>query len=177
MYCVYVTTYLGDRLPRFYVGSSSLHKVINEKYRGSVSSKEWKNIWTEELNNNPHLFETSVIGTYDTRQEALQAELDFQIKENVVNSPDWINKSLAQPNGFFGMDVTGANNPKFGSNRTGEKHKGGENISKALQEFFSSDASANHRTSSRDRLKQNNPTFNPEIMSKIKETWKKAILF
>jgi hypothetical protein len=172
MYCVYVTAYSGEKLPKYYVGSTSVDKIKNG-YRGSVSSKEWGFIWNMELKQNPQLFSTLIISTHDTRSEALEAELDYQIKNNVVISEQWINKSLAQPNGFFGMDVSGENNPMYGKNRTGENHKGGENISKSLQEFFQSDKSDNHRKSSSDRLKINNPTKNPEIIKKMKEIWVK----
>ena len=171
MYCVYLTTYAGDKLPPFYVGSTSKQK-ITEGYKGSVSSAEWKAIWEYELKNHPDLFNTWIISEHSTRKEALEAELKYQIENNVVESTQWINKSLAQPNGFFGMDVSGKNNPMYGSNRTGEKHKGGENISAALQNFFMSEQSQNHRQSSRSRFKTCNPTSNPETLQKIKQTWK-----
>ena len=172
MYCVYITTYVGTKLPKYYVGSTSVKK-IQDGYRGSVSSKRWSDIWILEIKQNPHLFNTDIVSLHETRLEALQAELDYQIENNVVVSEEWINKSLARPLGFFGMDVSGKNNPMYGTIRKGEKHKGGENISKSLQEFFESDRSKNHRKSSSDRLKINNPSKNPETIKKIKETWVK----
>jgi hypothetical protein len=171
MYCVYITTYTGDKLPKFYVGSTSIEK-IKKGYNGSVASKQWGNIWNREIKEMPHLFDTQIISEHETRKDALEAELEFQLIQNVVESSEWVNKSLAQPDGFFGMDVSGKNNPMYGSNRTGEKHKGGENISSALQEFFKSDKSSNHRKTSSDRLKLQNPTQDPETLAKIKETWK-----
>jgi len=171
MYCVYLTTYAGDKLPPYYVGSTSKQKIA-KGYKGSVSSAEWKPMWEYELKNHPDLFNTWIISEHTTRKEALEAELKYQVENNVVESKNWVNKSLAQPDGFFGMDVSGKNNPMYGSNRTGEKHKGGENISAALQEFFLSEKSQNHRESSRARWKQNNPSYNPETMQKIKQTWK-----
>lgn len=171
MYCVYITTYNGDILPRFYVGSSSIKKV-NNGYRGSVSSIKWKNIWKSELIENPNLFTTEIISVHSTRKEALDAELLFQIDANVVSSEQWINMSFARTNGFFGMDVSGENNPMYGSIRKGEIHNGGKNIAKSLRKFFDSDQSDNHRKCSSDRMKSNNPTTNSEILIKIKNIWK-----
>ena len=171
MYCVYVTTYSGNKFPNKYIGSTSSKRLENG-YKGSVSSKQYRNLWKEELLNNPHLFSIEVISLHQTREEALKAELDFQLKNDVVSSTEWINKSLALPNGFFGMDVSGKNNPMFGKSRKGEKHNGGENISKALNSFFLSEKSVNHRNLSRSRLKSHNPMYDDNIKDKIKETWK-----
>ena len=38
MYCVYITTYNGYKLPKYYIGSTSTKKIESEKYYGSVSS-------------------------------------------------------------------------------------------------------------------------------------------
>lgn len=54
-YCVYLTIYTGNKLPIFYIGSTSVKKFMNG-YRGSVSSKEYGKIWKEEIKLNPHLF-------------------------------------------------------------------------------------------------------------------------
>lgn len=172
MYCVYITYYYGDQLPPKYIGSSSIEK-IKEGYLGSVSSLEYKERWEYEKQNHPELFETEIVSTHHTRVEALEEELHLQRKYDVVESKEWINKSYAIPNGFFGMDVSGKNNPMYGRVRKGEKHKGGENISKALQEFFDDpERSRNHRENSRKMLKKNNPMSNPEVIEKNKMIWK-----
>lgn len=173
MFCVYITTYLGNKLPKYYVGSTSIKK-IEEGYRGSVHSIEWKYLWELELKQSPTLFQTKIISVHSSRKEALEAELKFQVENNVVSSDEWVNKSLAQPNGFFGMDVSGSNNPMFGKIRRGEKHKGGENISNSLKSFFESEKSKNHRSSSSQRMKENNPSSNHETMLKIKNAWKES---
>lgn len=169
MFCVYVTEYLGDKLPKWYVGSSSISKV-NSGYKGSVSSYQWKSLWESEPDN---LFVTRIISEHITRKDAFEAELKYQIDNDVVKSDEWVNKSLAQPDGFFGMDVSGKNNPMYGKSRKGETHKGGENISKALQYVH-------HHTSrgkelaemSSKRMKLNNPSKDPETLKKMKNTWK-----
>jgi len=135
MYCVYLTEYVGDKMPKFYVGSTSCIK-IDKGYRGSVSSKEFHDVWLEETTNNPHLFSTIIISVHANRKEALDAELAFQLENDVVCREDFINKSLCKKNGFFGMDVSGDKNPMYGCSRSGEKHSGGENISRALKEFY-----------------------------------------
>jgi len=44
IYCVYITIYRGNKLPPFYIGYSTPEKIKNG-YRGSVSSRQYKNIW------------------------------------------------------------------------------------------------------------------------------------
>lgn len=121
MYCVYLTTYLGDALPPFYIGSSSIEKIENG-YKGSVLSKRWKNIWNDEIKNNPQLFRVEIIKTFHTRQEATNYEHDYQKKHDVVNSEKYANMAYATKNGFFGRDVSGSNNPMY---------KNGQKIAKA----------------------------------------------
>ena len=121
MYCVYLTSYSGVKLPPKYVGSTSIKK-FNTGYHGSVRSKKYKTIWKEELKNNPTLFSSSILSTHATREEALTAELNFQIENNVVKNEDYINLAFASQNGFFGKDVSGVNNPMFGKKHS-EKSK------------------------------------------------------
>jgi len=116
-YCVYLTTYFGNKLPMFYLGSSSVKKVQNG-YKGSVSSKKYKQIWKEELKQNPQLFKTQIISYYTTRIEATEKENQFQLKLNVVKSPLYMNTSNAIPNGIYGVSMKGENNPMFGKTRS-----------------------------------------------------------
>jgi len=171
LYCVYLTTYAGTKLPKFYVGSSSIKNVENG-YKGSVSSKEFRAIWLTELTSHPELFSTQIISKHATREEALLAERDYQLVNNVVRNENFINKALAQPTGFFGMNVAGAANPMFGANRTGETHKGGENISIALKAKYASGELDHQRQESSNRMSRENPSQNPKIMNKLKKKWK-----
>jgi len=113
IYCVYITLYRGNRLPPFYIGSSSVER-IHSGYRGSVRSKEYKQIWNEEIKNSSYLFETKIISLHSTRREATEKELKIHLLLDVVNNKLYSNKSTAMINGFFGMDVSGKNNPNFG---------------------------------------------------------------
>lgn len=169
MYCVYITEYSGKNLPRFYIGSTSVDK-INAGYRGSVSSIKYRDIWESEPS---QLFNTKIIKTFEDRAAALSYELELHKELNVVDSPDYINMSYAQPDGFFGRDVSGSSNPMYGKSRKGEIHKGGDNISKSLKEMY---ASTQHGKSmkeeSRRRLTENNPSKDPNIIESNKKKWK-----
>ena len=115
-YVVYHTTYSGDKFPANYIGSTSLRK-FKSGYKGSVASKNYKSIWDSELKENPHLFSVIIISYHDTRPEATYKELQLQKIFNVVENPLFVNMSYAKPNGFFGKDNSGPNNPMYGKKR------------------------------------------------------------
>jgi hypothetical protein len=135
MYCVYLTEYNGNLLPKYYIGSSSV-KRVKGGYHGSVASNEYKEIWDTEIFEHPELFITFILTKHKTRKKALEFELDYQIKNDVVKNPNYINKSLARPNGFHGMDVSGEKNPMYGRSRVGEIHNNGKNVSIGLKRFY-----------------------------------------
>lgn len=112
-YCVYVTIYYGDKMPMYYIGSTSLKK-IKRGYIGSVRSREFSEIWKSEKENNQQLFKTEILIKCHSRKYALLQEKFLQITLGVVKSNLFINKSIAAVNGFFGMNVTGKNNGMFG---------------------------------------------------------------
>lgn len=134
-YCVYITHYSGDKVPPNYIGSSTIKK-IQKGYKGSVKSKKYKNIWENELKNNYNLFDTYIISTHYTRQEALYKELKLQKILNVVKNPLFANQSYAIPNGYFGMDVSGKNNPNYNKKWNKKRKKKSSDImkSKEMQE-------------------------------------------
>lgn len=149
IYCTYLTVYSGNKLPPFYIGSTSVDK-INKGYHGSVSSKKYKQIWYSELKNNPNLFRTHIITTHSTREEAIEMEYKFQRKLNVVKSKLYINQSLANVRGYHGRSVSGENNPFFGrehsieskrkiseSNRGINNHMFGKNLSEQTKKTIS----------------------------------------
>jgi hypothetical protein len=106
-YCVYHTTYSGYQLPANYIGSTSVKKINEDSYHGSVKSKSYKSIWLSELKEHPELFKTEIISYHDTRPDATYKELQLQKIFNVVKNPLFINMSYAAPNGFFGMSTKG----------------------------------------------------------------------
>ena len=72
-YCVYFTAYSGNKLPPFYIGYSTVENV-QKGYVGSVSSKEYKEIWNSEKEINMSKFKTRIIKTFNTSKEARQYE-------------------------------------------------------------------------------------------------------
>lgn len=117
MYCVYLTKYLGDKLPPLYIGSTSVEKIRNG-YKGSVASLKYGSIWKEEINNNPDLFEVTILSEHTSREDALSNEYRLHLKFDVVKSPLFINQSNACVDGCFGMDVSGQLNPMYGVEKT-----------------------------------------------------------
>lgn len=116
-YVVYITYYTGSKLPPWYIGSTYEEKIING-YNGTITSKEFSNIYKEEQNNNKGLFRTKIISFWKTREEAYKEELRLQIKHKVVNNKKYFNKSYA--NEGFGKDQVGENNSMFGRNHSQE---------------------------------------------------------
>jgi hypothetical protein len=189
-YCVYLTCYKGNKLPPFYIGSSTIEKIKNG-YRGSVSSKVYKNIWKTEIKNNSHLFKTIIISNHDTREEALEKENKFQHALNVVHNNLYINKSYAAKNGFFGRDVKGQFNPRYGvkvlpetrlkiSNSNLGKKWSDEQHAKFLDysnEYWNSERGINEKQYRSEKYSgENNPMFGKSAMKGKKhseETCKK----
>lgn len=94
IYCVYLTTYRGNRLPPFYIGSKDI-KSVNSGYRGSVTSKEHRAVFKTELTTNNHLFNTRIISVHSTREEAYLAERKIHTALQVHTNPLYINKTIA----------------------------------------------------------------------------------
>lgn len=102
-YCVYLTSYYGCKLPPkheginitpyLYIGYTSV-KNIKKGYRGSVESKQYKEIWKNEVKNNKEVFDTVIISYHTTKEDAIKAETELQRKCDVVNSPLYINKHI-----------------------------------------------------------------------------------
>lgn len=112
-YCVYLTVYRGTLLPPRYIGSSTVQKVLGG-YNGTVKSKDFKEAYHQEQRVNKHLFRSRILMVFQTQTEAVEAELKLQLKHNVVRSEKYMNCAYAQPNGFFGKDITGDKHPFFG---------------------------------------------------------------
>ena len=112
-YCVYLTTYVGNKLPPFYIGSTNIQK-INSGYKGSIKSKKYKAKFQEELYKNPHLFKTQIVALYFSRKKAQYKEKQLQTKLNVVKSEMYMNMSIAKDFGWFGMKSSKEDSPVFG---------------------------------------------------------------
>lgn len=94
MYATYLTIYKGNKLPPFYIGHAKLSNLENG-YLGSVGSKEYKDIWLEEIKENRGLFKNVILKRFQTKAEALQHEEYIQLKFDVHKNPLYINRAVA----------------------------------------------------------------------------------
>jgi hypothetical protein len=106
IYVTYLTIYLGNLMPMFYIGYTSLSN-IERGYHGTVTSKRYKKIWKQELRDNPHLFKTIVLTRHDVKADAHDRERRFQKQLGVVKNPLYINLSDGKQ-----FDRTGVKNKK-----------------------------------------------------------------
>jgi hypothetical protein len=88
IYCVYLTTYRGNKLPPFYIGKTNVYK-IEHGYRGSVSSNQYKSIWLSELKT--HLFKTIILKRFDNKYESSEYEIKLLRHFNAHKNPMYIN--------------------------------------------------------------------------------------
>ena len=77
VYVIYLTEYLGTKLPRWYIGSTFKDNILKNNYNGSPKSKMWKTIYKEEQINNKHLFKTEIIYECYDREVAIDIERKF----------------------------------------------------------------------------------------------------
>ena len=90
MYCVYLTIYKGNKLPPFYIGSTSIEKIY-KGYKGSVESKKYGKIWKNEIKNCSDLFCVKIISVHNTREEAYDKELKFLKHLKIQNNELYVN--------------------------------------------------------------------------------------
>lgn len=121
MFVTYLTIYRGNKLPPFYIGSTSLKKFL-EGYNGTILSKKYKSIYQKEQKEHPELFDSLIIDEFVTREEATECERRYQKQMDVVKNKLFFNMSIAAPDGCFGMDTSGKNHPLYGT------HNGKGNI-------------------------------------------------
>jgi hypothetical protein len=119
MYVTYLIIYCGEKLPPFYIGSTSLNKIENG-YRGSVRSKKYSEIFKRELKDNFDLFNVLIFSKHINRKDAYETELKLQKYFNVVKSKYFYNQALASAGGMAGMDISGKNNPMYGKKHSEE---------------------------------------------------------
>jgi hypothetical protein len=103
---------------------------------GSIKSKKYKDIWNLELKVNPNLFSIEIISYHDTRLDAIHKELQIQKIFNVAKNPLFVNMAYAAPNGFFGMDVSGKNNPNYNNKWLPDKKLEQSKVHKELRKQF-----------------------------------------
>jgi len=119
IYCVYLTTYKGSKLPPFYIGSSSVERVKNG-YHGSVASKRYKSTWYDELEKNPQLFFTRIISTHKNRKEATYKECSLQEATNAPANALYINEAYAKAGFAYGKKQSPNHIKKRADSRRGK---------------------------------------------------------
>jgi hypothetical protein len=95
MFVTYLTVYSGDKLPAFYIGSTTAERIASG-YHGSVRSSVYRDVWASELKEHPELFETRVLTKHETRNESLDEEERIQKLFDVVRSSLFVNKAYAR---------------------------------------------------------------------------------
>lgn len=112
IYVVYLTVYNGNKLPPYYIGSTTKNKIKNG-YCGSVSSKKYKSIWLKEKKEHFKQFETIIIKEFNNRKKAFKYESKLQKEHGVVANPLFINMAYANATGTFSTGLCGENNPFY----------------------------------------------------------------
>jgi hypothetical protein len=123
-FIVYLTKYSGDKLPPWYIGSSTKDR-IEEGYTGSVTSRKWKEIYYSEKEKNPNLFKTRILSYHETRCDAVCEEYRLHKMHNVVKSDKYFNEAYATKGGCFTRDKAGELNPMYGRGELVSGNKNG----------------------------------------------------
>lgn len=106
-FVVYLTTYYGNKMPMFYIGYS--YNVKERKYYGTPSSKQYKNIWKEELKNNPQLFKIKILKEFSNNiKQAKKYETYIQSFYNVHKNSLFINMCIQHEN-YYSIAMTEEN--------------------------------------------------------------------
>ncbi len=121
-FVVYLITYTNETTCLKYIGHTSLKKW-DEGYYGSVSSQKYKIFWKNEVKHNKRCFTRSILSKHETRADALAEEYRLHILHDVVNSPDFVNMTLATSTKFSMKDRSHSEETKrkIGNSNTGSK--------------------------------------------------------
>jgi hypothetical protein len=122
-FCVYLTIYRGNKLPPFYIGYTSLNNY-KSGYFGTVSSKEYKDVWKSELQNNLQHFKCILLKTFETKEDAKEYETYIQRFQKVHKNPLFMNKCINGEKFFCTghsaetiQKISGKNNHAYGKPR------------------------------------------------------------
>nr|CAI3971128.1 homing endonuclease [Ochrobactrum phage ORM_20] len=155
-YCTYLTIYKGEKMPSFYIGYAKV-SAIEKGYRGSVSSKSYKNLWDKEIKENPHLFRVKILEIFNTWKEAHYKEIELLEHFDVRNSSLFINKGIFKYHLKVGK---GVHHPFYGKMSGKDNKFYGRTHSKETRERWSL-----------KRKGKNNPFFGKEHSEETKSRW------
>ncbi len=120
IYCTYITFYYGNKLPLYYIGYSSVDNILNRNYRGTVTSREYHEVWKEEIKQNPHLFKTKIIKKFETKAEAKKHECYLQLHLKVHKNPLYTNKTVNYEKFFSSSPPSEETRKKIGDSNRGK---------------------------------------------------------
>jgi hypothetical protein len=179
-FCTYLTVIYHEELPFMYIGSGKTKDVLSGKYKGSVSSKEYKDIFNRLKKEQPHLIQSEVINQFVTYQEALAEEIKLHAMYDVALCPVFMNKARATTtaftrDGLLNSKETRAKISKAGKGREfTQEHK--DNLSKALKGKSKSPASEETRAKiskgNKGKKRKLPPPVSKETKKKISESSK-----
>lgn len=95
MFVTYLTVYSGEKLPPFYIGSTTEERLA-KGYHGSIRSVKYRAIWEQEIIDHPELFETRILTSHDAREDSLIKEEEIQKMFDAVKSPLFTNMAYAR---------------------------------------------------------------------------------
>jgi hypothetical protein len=92
-FCTYLTVIYYEDLPFMYIGSGKTKDVLSGKYKGSVTSKQYKNIFNKLKKESPHLIHSEIINQFESREEAFAEEIKLHAMYDVAKCPVFMNKA------------------------------------------------------------------------------------
>ena len=138
-FCTYLTVIYHEELPFMYIGSGKTKDVLSGKYKGSVSSKEYKDIFNRLKKEQPHLIQSEVINQFVTYQEALAEEIKLHAMYDVALCPVFMNKARATTTAFTrdGLLNSKETRAKISKGNKGKKRKLPPPVSKETKKKIS----------------------------------------
>jgi hypothetical protein len=107
MHIVYLIKFKKNELPNKYVGSKANCSIDENKiidHSGKLYMGSTKDIEFRSLVNSGFEYELQILGKFETYQLALQAEHDIHVQLDVVASPEYFNKAIANTSTFTNPD-------------------------------------------------------------------------
>jgi hypothetical protein len=178
-YCTYITFYSGNKLPPFYIGYGMVDNILNKNYHGSVTSRVYKALWLDELKENPHLFKTVILSTYDNNTKAQAREIKLLRFFRANMNPMYINKGIAGRHNNTNMIriTNGIINKMIFLNETipdgwerGMNADFSETLSKSLKGVSHTFSEEGLRKRKLQKSGENSSSKRPEIRAKISNT-------
>lgn len=165
MYCVYLTVYRGNLMPKYYIGHSTVLRVINSGYRGSVLSKAYRETWKKELRDNPQLFKTRILSIWDTRENAVKEEVRIQKKYSVHNNPRFINRHINAESFFSGgIPVSQETKDKISKTKASHPYKHPPDV---IERIRQARLGKKHSESTKDKMRE--AAADSDVKAKVKK--------